>query len=49
MLTTQIVLHRSDPKDSKFADIIDRSLVEAWIHDFITSLPNPLRRRLYHD
>lgn len=31
-------LHRSDPKDSIFADIIDRSLVVAWIRLFITSL-----------
>lgn len=41
---TKIVLHRSDPKDSKFADIIDRSLVEAWIyvvHHFASKPPPP--------
>lgn len=37
-LRPKILLHRSDPKDSIFADIIDRSLVVAWIRLFITSL-----------
>lgn len=36
-LTCQVLLHRSDPKDSIFADIIDRSLVTAWIRNIITS------------